>query len=60
VKRHDYSNAYKGNISFGVGLQFRGLVYYGGKKCSDTQADIVLEKWLRILHLDPQVPVDCL
>ena len=46
MKRHyDHSNSYKGKHLIGVGLQFRGLVYYchggwhGGK-----QADMVLEK----------------
>ena len=39
----------------GLPYRFRGLVYYQhGRKHGSTQADMVLEKELRILHLDLQ------
>jgi hypothetical protein len=47
----------KENISFGVGLQFRSLVrYHHGGKHGGMQADMILEKELRILYLDPKAP----
>ena len=48
-KHHGQGNSYKGKHFIGVGLQFRGSVHYhhGG-----LQADVVLEKLLRVLHLD--------
>lgn len=39
----------------GLAYSFKGLVIrsqYGGKH-GDTQTDIVLDKYLRVLHLDP-------
>lgn len=37
-----------------VGLPFRGLIHYHhGRKRGSVQADVVLEKKLRVLHLDP-------
>jgi hypothetical protein len=44
----------KENISLGLAYSFRGSVHYhhGGKHGS-MQADIVLQRQLRILHLDP-------
>lgn len=33
-------------------LQFRGLVHYHGGQIGSMQADMVLEKELRVLHLD--------
>jgi hypothetical protein len=33
---------------------FRGLVHYHGRKYGSIQADIVLEKEQRVLHLDPK------
>ena len=49
----DHGNPYKRKHFIGAGLQFRGLVHYhhGGKHGS-IQADVVLEKELRVLHLD--------
>jgi hypothetical protein len=32
----------------------RGFVHYPGKKHSSIQADMVLEWYLRVLHLGPQ------
>jgi hypothetical protein len=59
VKRHhDHSNSYKGKHLIGDGLQFRYLVHYhhgrGQGKHAGTQADIVLEGELRVLHFDLQ------
>ena len=50
---HDNSNCYKGKYLIGDGLQFSGLVHHqhGGKHGS-TKADMVLEKELKVLHLD--------
>jgi hypothetical protein len=47
-----------GNVHIGKnlirsGLEFRGLVH-SGRKHGGMQADMVLEKKLRVLHLDPQ------
>ena len=54
-KHHDHGNSYKGKHLIGAGLQFRDLVHYhhGGKHGS-MQADMVLEKELRVLHIDLQ------
>ena len=48
------TTTHKGNHLIGTGFQFRDLVHYhhGGKHGS-MQADMVLEKELRVLHLDP-------
>ena len=55
MRLHDHSNAYKGNISLGLAYRFRGSVHYhhGGKHGS-IQADMMLEKELRVVHLDWQ------
>jgi hypothetical protein len=51
----------KENIYLGLAYSFRDLVHYHrGKKHSRMQADMVLEKLLRVLHLDPQTSGDCL
>jgi hypothetical protein len=42
------------NIYLGLAYTFRGLVHCHGREHSSTQADMVLEKELRILHLDLQ------
>ena len=43
----------KENISLWLAYSFKGLVYYcHGGKHTDMQADMVLEKKLRVLHLD--------
>jgi hypothetical protein len=39
------------NISLGLAYSFRGLVHY---RHGSMQADMVLEKELRVLHLDLQ------
>ena len=56
VKRHrDHcsSNSYKGKHLIGAAYSFRGLVHYcHGRKHGGVQADMVLEKELRVLHLD--------
>jgi hypothetical protein len=60
VKRHhDQRNFIKANISLWLTYGFRCLVYYhhGGKHGS-IQPDMVLEKDLRVLHLDPQANGD--
>ena len=45
----------KENIQSGLALSFRGLVHYhNGRKHGRVQADMVLEKELRDLHLDGQ------
>ena len=52
---HDHSNSYKGEHLIWDSLQlqiFRPLLS-GGKQGS-MQADMVLERKLRVLHLDPQ------
>jgi hypothetical protein len=51
----------KKNISLGLACSFRGLVHYhhGGKHGS-MKTDMVLEKKLRVLHLDPQATGDCM
>jgi hypothetical protein len=56
VKRHcSHRNSYKGRYLIGAGLQFRGLVHYHhGRKHGSLQSDMVLEKELRVLHLDLQ------
>ena len=46
----------KENIELGLAYSFRGLVHYHhGGKHGCMQADMVLEKELRILHLYSQV-----
>ena len=38
-----------------LAYSFRGLIYYHhGEKHGSVQADMVLEKELRVLYLDPQ------
>jgi hypothetical protein len=51
VKRyHDHNNFYKENIYLGLAYSFRGLVHYHhGRKHGTVQADMVLEKQLRVL-----------
>jgi hypothetical protein len=45
----------KENIELGLAYSFRGLVHYHhGGKHGFVQADMVLEKELRVLHLDLQ------
>jgi hypothetical protein len=52
-RHHDQSNFYKGHL-IGAGLQFGGAVYHHhGRKHGDVHANMVLEKELRVLHLDP-------
>jgi hypothetical protein len=47
--------SYKKKHFIGAGIQFRGLVLcHHGRKHGGTQADMVLEKELRVLHLDQQ------
>jgi hypothetical protein len=50
----------KGNISLGLAYSCRGLVHYcPDRKYGSMQAGKVLEKELRVLHLDPKVAEDC-
>jgi len=44
---------YKGK-HLGLAYCFKGLVHYHDRKCGNMQADMVVEKELRVLHLDPQ------
>jgi hypothetical protein len=44
----------KENISLGLNYSFRDLVHYHHEKHGSIQADMVLEKEMRALHLDPQ------
>jgi hypothetical protein len=45
----------KENISLGLAYSFRGLVHYcHSKKYGGMQANMVLEKESRAVHLDPQ------
>ena len=54
-RHHDYSKSYKGKHLIGSGLKLRGLVHYSHSGNPDSwKADMVLEKKLRILQLDPQ------
>ena len=57
VKRHrDHrDHSYKKTFNWGLAHDFIGLVHYHhGRKHGSMQADTVLEKELKILHLDPQ------
>jgi hypothetical protein len=38
----------------GLAYSFRGLVHYHGGKHGDIQADVELDKELRVLYLDSQ------
>ena len=55
-RHHGHGNSYKEkNLSSGLASSFRGLVHYSrGRKRDGAQADMVLEKELRVQHLDPQ------
>ena len=54
-RHHDHGKSYKEKHLIGAGLQFRGAVHYQhGRKHGSVQADMVLEKELRVLHLDQQ------
>ena len=54
-RNHNHSNSYKGEHFAGAGLQFGGLVHCRhGRKHGSLQVDMVLEKELRVLHLDPK------
>ena len=54
-KHHDHSNTHKENVQLRLAYSFRGLIYYhhGGKHGS-MHADMVLDKEMRVLYLDPQ------
>jgi hypothetical protein len=52
---YDHSSSYKGQHLIGTGLHIKGLVqYHQGGKHGSVQADMVMEKELRALHLDLQ------
>ena len=53
-KDHDQCNSYKHDIQLRQAYSFRGSVHYRGRKHGSLQADMVLEKELRVLRLDPQ------
>ena len=48
---HDHSNSYKEKHLIGAGLQFQSL-YCHGRDHGRMHADMVLEKEMRVLHLD--------
>jgi hypothetical protein len=49
------TTAIKETISLGLAYSFRGLAHCRlGRKHGSMQADMVLEKELRVLHLDPK------
>lgn len=51
---HDHGNSVLKKL-IEAGLHFRGLIYYHrSSKHGGMQADLVLEKDLRVLHLDLQ------
>jgi hypothetical protein len=53
-------NSYKGKHLIGASLQFRSLVHsHHGEKHGCAQTDMVLQKELRVLHLDPWAAGDC-
>jgi hypothetical protein len=51
-RKYDHSNSYKEKHLIVTGLQFRRFNH--GKKHDSMQVDMVLEKGLGILHLDPK------
>ena len=52
---HDHNNIYKDKHLLGSGLEFRSLVCcQHGRKHGSMQVDMVLERKLRVLHLDLQ------
>ena len=54
-RHHDHGNYYKGKHSIGLAYTFRGLVHgHHGRGNGSTQAHMVLEKELRVLHPDLQ------
>jgi hypothetical protein len=58
-KYHDYSHCYKRreNIELGLASHFRSLDHYHHSVKQDSmRGHMVLEKELRVLHMDPQVP----
>ena len=56
VKRYyDHSNSYKGKYLIGVAYSFRGVVHYHhGGRHGGVQAHMMLEKELRVVHLDTE------
>ena len=54
VKRqHYHSNFYKGKYLAGADFQFQRFIHYHhGENPGSLQADMLLEKELRVLHLD--------
>ena len=54
-KHHVHSNSYEGKHLTGAGLQFRVLVHcHPGRTHGGMQADRVLERYLKVLQLNPQ------
>ena len=54
------STLVKENISLGLDYSFRALVHYHhGRKLDRVWADMVLERELRVLHLDQQAAEVC-
>ena len=54
-RRYDHDDSYKGKHLLGMAYTYRSLVHYRhGEKHESIQADIVLEKELRVLYFDSQ------
>ena len=56
-RHHDQGDSYKEKCLFNQRLaySFRGLVHYHqGEEHGGTEADMVLDKELRVVHQDPQ------
>ena len=52
-RRYDHGNSYKRQHLIKAGLQFWGFLHWDhGRKHDGTQADVVLERKLRVLHLN--------
>ena len=55
LRHHDQGNSYKDEYFIEACLQFRSLVHcHYGREHGSMQADMMLEKELRVLHLDPR------
>ena len=54
MKRHDHGNSYKGEHLLGACIQFQRFSPLFGGKHGSMQADMVLEKKLRVLRSNQQ------
>lgn len=54
---HDHGNSYKGKHLIGLAYSFKDLVHYcHRRKHGGMEADMLLEKELKVLHMNPQAP----